>query len=74
MATIREANAINVILEYLLQTPRPGLGVPSDEWAREAAEFLADRANKALYAGLRAEDVRSHWPGRRGATPPDGRP
>lgn len=55
---ITEGNAANVVLRYLLGIEP----LPDDEKAQEAAVLLAERANRALHAGLRAEQVAQAWP------------
>ena len=52
--TITEANAVNQILRAAVMPNRGLLSVPA---VREAAVLLADKAHKALGAGLRGEDV-----------------
>jgi hypothetical protein len=52
--TITEANAVNTLLRYVLGSP-PG-GDP-----QEAAAHLADKAHRALSAGLTGADVRAAW-------------
>lgn len=59
---ISEANDLNTLLHYVLNLS-DALGVtPSDDQARDAAERLADRANKALGAGLTSDTVVAAWP------------
>ncbi|WP_435582894.1 hypothetical protein [Amycolatopsis thermoflava] len=58
--TITEANAVNALLGYALLISRP-TGPVTEDQAREAAELLADKAHRALAAGLTAEQVRDHW-------------
>jgi len=53
LVNITEANAVNKVLRYLL-----GASTNRSE-ALDAAEELAERANKALSAGWTAADVRS---------------
>lgn len=60
---ITDANAANVVLRYLLGAPNINGDLPADDQAREAAELLADKANKALGAGLTKENVTALWPG-----------
>lgn len=50
---ITEANAVNVVLRRLFEIAP----IPDEEATREAAQLVAERANKALGAGLRAEDI-----------------
>ncbi|GAA3144578.1 hypothetical protein GCM10010466_39600 [Planomonospora alba] len=59
MATIGEANAINTLLRYFLSPA----GIPAEN-AREAAEFLAERARKALQTGIPPEELRAWWQAR----------
>ncbi len=61
---IREGNTVNTLLQWLLGVPRAGEEPVSEEQAREAAAFLAARADTVLGAGLTAADVDRHWPGR----------
>lgn len=61
---IREANTVNTLLHWLLGLPRVGDDPVAEDQAREAAAFLAARADTALGAGLTAADVDRHWPGR----------
>lgn len=58
--TITEANKMNILLRYLLGEARES-GRVSEESAREAAIYLADRASKALAAGLTPCDVEARW-------------
>lgn len=67
MATIAEANAINVLLRWTLNQPRPDGAETADALALDAARFLAERAQKALHAGLTPGRVTELWTGR---TPP----
>jgi hypothetical protein len=60
--TIGEAQDVNTLLNHYLQQSRNGLDVPGAEAACEAAARLADKANKALSAGLSGEQVRELWP------------
>lgn len=55
---ITEANDLNYVLSYVLNVGQ----VPSSDKAMEAAARLADKANKALGAGLTGERVRAAWP------------
>lgn len=57
MATIAEANAIVTLLRWLTGSSVPELR------ARMDAGFLAERARKALHAGISAEDLAESWPG-----------
>lgn len=56
--TITEANAANVVLRFLLGAAP----IPTEADALQEAEYLAERANKQLGAGLRATDVTAAWP------------
>ena len=58
MTTIAEATAINTVLNYLLELDQDD----DPTKAREACAYLADRADKALHAGLRSADVIAAWP------------
>jgi hypothetical protein len=62
---IGEAIDLNLVLDYLLGLPRDGLPPVDPVAARMAAERLADRASKALSAGISANTITSHWPGPR---------
>lgn len=61
--TIGEATDVNVLLDWMLGVPSHGQ--KTDEQAsaeaQAAAERLADKANKALSAGIRSVDVRTNW-------------
>lgn len=59
---ITEANAVNTLLDHLLNLPDGTGTVPDDDKARTAAAVLADRANNALHAGVTGEDVQQSWP------------
>lgn len=59
---ISEANAVNDVLRLLLDHPRPGAERITSAEAYEAAELLAQKAYKALSAGLRELDVSHLWP------------
>ncbi|WP_109508485.1 hypothetical protein [Nocardioides speluncae] len=50
---ISEANAVNVVLRYVLDDTDD-----SDGRLQQATELLAEKANKALGAGLRPEQIR----------------
>jgi hypothetical protein len=54
---IGEANAVNVLLRHVLDDT-----ADDDVRLREASVYLAGQANKALGAGLRAEDIEGAWP------------
>lgn len=54
---ITEANAANVVLRQLVHREREASG-SSPENVIEAAALLADRANKALHAGMTGAQVR----------------
>lgn len=56
---ISEANAVNDVLTLLLQ-PGGRSVTEGDAWT--AAEMLAERAYKALSAGLRGDEVTRLWP------------
>jgi hypothetical protein len=51
--TITEANAVNVVLRYVLDDTDD-----SDGRLQAACELLATKANKALDAGIRPEQIR----------------
>lgn len=51
--TITEANAVNVVLRHLLDDTDDSAGR-----LQEAAELLANKANKTLGAGLTVRDIR----------------
>lgn len=58
---ITEANDTNTLIRAVMQAK---ISPRKVDWyaVREAARRLADRANKALSAGLRAEDIDKEWP------------
>ncbi len=63
---ISEANAVNTVLNHLGVTPRYLTGsdlakTPEPARVVEAARLLADRANRALSAGVDAGDVDRAW-------------
>ena len=60
--TNTEASAVNTLLEWLLDQPRPHHYPTRVAAAKEAAELLADHASKTLMAGLRGQDVLDCWP------------
>jgi hypothetical protein len=60
--SITEANAINVLLRYVLNMRDSGRDVPTHEQALDAAALLADKAHKPLMAGLDSNRVRAAWP------------
>ncbi len=64
MLNISEARAFNTLLHYLGIDTAWGGGpaTPSAEQAMDAAAMLADRANRVLSAGVRADDVARCWP------------
>lgn len=53
---ISEANAVNVLLRHVLDDT-----ADDDVQLREASLYLAGRANQALGAGLRPEDIERAW-------------
>ncbi len=58
-----EANQVNVLLCHVLNLPSGGRQqVPDDAEAKGAAAYLADRADAALWAGLKSADVQGAWP------------
>lgn len=59
---ITEANHVNTLLRWLLDGPGPDDQAVPVEAAQAAAEYLADRANAALHAGLDARDIAGAWP------------
>lgn len=58
---ISESNDVNTLLHYVLNLPRV-LGPVAESDTIAAAERLADKAYKALGAGLRSDEVRASWP------------
>jgi hypothetical protein len=60
--TITEANAVNRLLDFVLQLKGVNGHVPTSEEARNAAEVLARGAKRSLSAGLDAADVEKYWP------------
>lgn len=61
--TIGEANAVNVLLEFLLEHPsgwRSALPAKAAQ-VEEAGALLAKGANKALMAGILEEGWRKNW-------------
>ncbi len=59
---IGEAIKMNTVLYYLLDMP----GKPiAEQAAKEAAAYLAERANKSLSAGVSGEQVLKAWPKKR---------
>lgn len=58
--TISEANAVNDLLDYVLDLRKDRPAVPRAE-AQEAAELLAEHAHKALSAGIRPVDIAQAW-------------
>lgn len=66
---VGEAIDINIVLDFFLGLPgTPGRTIESAE-ARVAAERLADKASKALMAGLDGNRVAAAWPKPRGKGP-----
>lgn len=64
--TIQEANAVNVLLTYLLGKRRGYvLHDPSKDEVREAAELLAAKAYRALSAGWTPDAATAAWEARR---------
>jgi hypothetical protein len=59
---ISEGNDLNVLLRYVLNVNDGHTDVPTVDKAREAAERLADRANKVLGAGLTSDRIAAMWP------------
>lgn len=59
---ITEANDLNVVLRHMLQLPAPGDREDAPGEALAAAQRLADRANRALGAGLDGPAVAAAWP------------
>lgn len=58
---ITEANAVNTLLHNILDLPDHN-GQPTPlQRAEDAAALLADRANKALGAGLTGQQVRNQF-------------
>lgn len=62
-----EANDLNTVVQFLLDTVWNGCAVPDQDTARQAAARLADRSHKTLMAGLRGADVDRLWSQRLGA-------
>ncbi len=62
MMSIGEANAVNVLLDYLLGCRRPNGCEVQEHEARAAAMTLADKANRSLMAGLDGAAVNRMWP------------
>lgn len=58
---ITEANLVNTLLGWLVEMPDPCGRLVSHTEGRDAAELLAERANKALSAGITAAEVRAAW-------------
>lgn len=62
---ITEANAVNRLIRHVLVNP------PDDDTMREQAHDLAERAHKALHAGLTGKDVDARWAEARERIPVD---
>ncbi|MGW5259650.1 hypothetical protein ACWEQG_01665 [Microbispora sp. NPDC004025] len=60
-----EANAVNRLLDWILDTRTPSGGHVTDGEAMERAAWLADRAHLALRAGGTGESVLRQWRERR---------
>jgi hypothetical protein len=66
---ISEANDVNTLLAWLTRTAPPVPdGVDEGAWllaqdddAKNAAKALAERARRALHAGMSATDVEAAW-------------
>lgn len=66
---ITESSDINTVLAWLTRTaPECPEGMDEDDWllaqdddAKRAAVALADRAHRALHAGMRGADVERLW-------------
>lgn len=58
---IGEANAVQWLLQYLLQDQNDPL-VPDSDKACAAAAELADRSRAVLHAGMSGDHVRQAWP------------
>ncbi len=56
--TIQEAKAVNVLLTHILGKHR---SYPIEADVRQAAEILAGKAYKALYAGWSPKTVAEAW-------------
>lgn len=70
--TITEASKVNVLLDWILGPDRGAVGcyTPIDQSdVQEAAEYLAERAYKALYAGVTPKDVAERGVRQKGRTP-----
>ena len=61
MLSVREANALNSLLDYLFNATHPGGYRTTAVHARDAAEILAHGASRTLSAGWTPERVRSEW-------------
>ena len=61
---ITEANAVNDVLYWVLGTPDSFYQRVSNDQACEQAAWLADRASRALSAGLTGEQLKAQWPNR----------
>ncbi|HEY3501252.1 MAG TPA: hypothetical protein VGN37_00540 [Actinocatenispora sp.] len=56
-----EAHVVNTLLDYFLHIDSRPTGPVTDRQAQEAAQLLATKAYKQLYAGIRPEEVTKHW-------------
>ena len=52
---VRESEAVNTVLRYLFQLP--GWEGYLSEQVVESAQFLAERANNTLQAGVRSSEI-----------------
>jgi hypothetical protein len=64
MPNVSESNALNTLLRCLgIDTPwDTSPPIPTSDEAMRAAALLADKANRVLGAGVRADDVIRCWP------------
>lgn len=58
---VSEVNAVNALLRWVLDKPRPGQQSAPEDEARRAAIMLAGRADRTLSAGLTADAVARRW-------------
>jgi hypothetical protein len=64
MMTVSQAQAVNTVLDFMLQRGRPGTGPPTGREASEAARVLAGHARRALQAGIGPQDIPGEIPAR----------
>lgn len=72
MLTVTESNAVNTLLDWLLDLDAgyASGGPPTDEAAQAAAEVLAAAAHKRLMTGHTPDNIGRHWPRRAAPTGP----